>query len=78
LADDGPFDCIWEKPGNRSPETAGRGVGWELYHGSTGPREWTCEIDGSSSFAATANLEQKAAVLTVGGEEILGENGPDR
>lgn len=43
--------CICGRAGSRSVDTVGRGAYCEEYHdASTGPREWTWEIDGSSSF----------------------------
>jgi len=51
-ADELVCGCIWGRPGSFSPVAVDRGAYCELYHdASTGPREWTCEIDGSSSFA---------------------------
>jgi hypothetical protein len=40
----------------------------EPYHDSPGPREWTCAIDGSSSFAAGNVIGKSRMDLTVGGE----------
>lgn len=61
-------DWIWGKAGSRSLDTVGRGVNWVLYHdASTGPREWTCEIDGSSSFSVFGGY----------GLEVTGREGQD-
>jgi hypothetical protein len=45
--------CAWicGRAGSRSVGTDGRGAYWGLYQPSTGPREWTDVIDGSSSFS---------------------------
>lgn len=44
------WEWIWGSAGSLSLDTAGLGAKWELYQVSTGPRAWTDEIDGSSSF----------------------------
>lgn len=44
---------IWVRVGSLSPCTLGRGANG-LNHDSFGPREWTCDIDGSASFTASA------------------------
>jgi hypothetical protein len=59
-ADEGPWDWSWARAGSRSAESAVRGVFWEPNHESSGPREWTCEMDGSSSFAAVRGNGQES------------------
>lgn len=46
--------------GSLSPDNNGRSAAWWLYQGvSAGPRMWTCEIEGSSSFSVSRGELEK-------------------
>jgi hypothetical protein len=56
--------------GSLSPDNNGRSAAWWLYQGvSAGPRVWTCEIDGSSSFSVSRGRtgERDVEALWLGG-----------
>jgi hypothetical protein len=63
---------MWESAGRRSVDVVVLGVYCELYQVSTGPRAWTDEIDGSSSFTVLMGVRLRAQSIDV--EEESTEN----
>jgi hypothetical protein len=53
-------DWICGSAGRRSVDAAVLGAYCELYQLSTGPRAWTDEIDGSSSFTVLTGVRLRA------------------